>query len=61
VLGTEPYTEQLKVWPTAGRHILAHHDDRTVVVYQAYRSSIGRHAAQHGKGGVQYPGEPDPE
>jgi hypothetical protein len=54
VLPTEPYTEQVKLWPKAGRHILAHHDDRTVVVYQAYRPSIGRRAAQHGTFGGDF-------
>ena len=47
-LVTEPYAEQVKVWPEEGRHILAQYDDDTVIVYQAYRPSIGRHAAEHG-------------
>ena len=45
---TEPYLDQRERWPRAGRHILAQYDDHTVVVYQAYRPSIGRYAAEHG-------------
>src|SRR5688500_16930208 len=47
-LATEPYQEQLKRWPRSGRHILAQYDAGTVVVYQAYRPSIGRMAASQG-------------
>jgi hypothetical protein len=47
-LATEPYPEQVKAWPREGRHILAHFDDETVVVYQAYRPAIGRFTAEHG-------------
>lgn len=45
---TEPYTAQAARWPARGRHILAQFDDASVVVYQAYRPSIGNHAATHG-------------
>ncbi|MBO0724214.1 MAG: DUF4291 family protein [Blastocatellia bacterium] len=44
---TEPYLEQLNRWPRSGRHILAHFDHSSVTVYQAYRPSIGLHAAKH--------------
>src|ERR1700729_2363965 len=54
VLLTELYTEQVKIWPKTGRHILAHYDDRSVIVYQAYRPSIGRYAVQHGKFGGDF-------
>ncbi|MFO0850348.1 MAG: DUF4291 domain-containing protein [Gemmataceae bacterium] len=54
VLVTEPYVEQVKVWPQAGRHILAQFDDDTVVVYQAYRPAIGRFAAEHGQFGGDF-------
>ncbi len=47
-LPTEPYVEQTKRWPSEGRHILAHFDDRSIIVYQAYRPSIGRFAIEHG-------------
>jgi hypothetical protein len=44
---TESYTQQAMTWPSEGRHILAQHDDATIVVYQAYRPSTGRYAAEH--------------
>jgi hypothetical protein len=47
-LATERYSEQAKHWPPEGRHILAHYDDHTIVVYQAYRPSIGRFTMEHG-------------
>jgi hypothetical protein len=47
-LETEPYLEQLRRWPSTGRHILAQFDDEAVIVYQAYRPAIGRFAAEHG-------------
>jgi hypothetical protein len=47
-LATLPYLEQLPGWPAVGRHILAHSDEETLVVYQAYRPSIGRFALEHG-------------
>ena len=46
-LRTEPYLAQVQRWPQAGRHILAQFDADSVAVYQAYRPSIGRYAAQH--------------
>jgi hypothetical protein len=53
-LVTEPYSEQVNVWPKEGRHILAQYDDNTVVVYQAYRPSIGLYAAEHGTFGGDF-------
>jgi len=47
-LATERYVEQVSRWPAEGRHILAHHDAETIIVYQAYRPSIGEHAIKHG-------------
>src|SRR6516165_261028 len=47
-LATEPYSEQAKRWPPEGRHILAHYDDHSLIVYQAYRPSIGRFTLEHG-------------
>ena len=47
-LETKPYLEQVRCWPTQGRHILAQFDDDSVVVYQAYRPAIGHFAAEHG-------------
>lgn len=53
MLATERYEAQTARWPARGRHILAQFDDASVVVYQAYRPSIGRFAAtnQHFRGG----------
>src|SRR5262245_14925623 len=45
-LDTEPYVGQVACWPRQGRHILAHHDAETVVVYQAYRPAIGTYAIE---------------
>ena len=53
-LRTEPYRDQDARWPARGRHILAHFDDTTVVVYQAYRPSIGHYAATHGRFGGEF-------
>jgi hypothetical protein len=46
-LPTEPYLVQARRWPEAGRHILAQFDASSVVVYQAYRPSIGHYVARH--------------
>ena len=47
-LVTEPYKDQVAAWPKEGRHILAQFDDHTIIVYQAYRTDIGRFAAGNG-------------
>lgn len=44
-----PYAEQCERWPRHGQHILAHHDDETIVVYQAYRAEVGEYAIRHGR------------
>lgn len=41
---TEPYLTQRDRWPTQGRHLLAQYTAETIIVYQAYRESIGRFA-----------------
>lgn len=54
LLQTAPYLEQRAAWPASGRHVLAQYDEDTVVVYQAYRPSIGSAAVvsqQFGGGG----------
>jgi len=43
------YEEQEKTWPSKGRHILAQHDDHSIVVYQAFKPEIGHYAAIHKK------------
>jgi Domain of unknown function (DUF4291) len=53
-LAAERYLDQVKTWPTEGRHILAHFDADTIVVYQAYRPSIGRYAIGHGAFGGEF-------
>lgn len=47
-LQTEPYLTQVARWPSSGRHVMAQFDEQSVVVYQAYRPSIGHFAAEHG-------------
>lgn len=51
---TEPYSEQIKVWPKEGRHILAQFDSDTIMVYQAYQPSIGRYVVEHGRFGGDF-------
>jgi hypothetical protein len=46
-LQLEPYMTQIARWPSEGRHILAQFDEQSIVVYQAYRPSIGHFAARH--------------
>ncbi|MCE9574160.1 MAG: DUF4291 domain-containing protein [Deltaproteobacteria bacterium] len=51
---TAPYREHAATWPAAGRHILAHHDADTIVVYQAYRPAIAEHAVRHQRFGGEF-------
>lgn len=53
-LPTERYIDQVKHWPNSGRHILAHYDDDTIIVYQAYRPSIGNFALRNGHFGRDF-------
>ncbi len=47
-LEVESYVAQTeRHWPTSGRVILAQFDEQSVVVYQAYRPSIGHFAAEN--------------
>jgi hypothetical protein len=50
----ESHAAQAARWPVRGRHILAQYDDDSVVVYQAYRPSIGCFAATHGYFGGEF-------
>jgi len=50
----EPYVTQVQRWPPAGQHILAQFDESSIVVYQAYRPSIGHFAATHGYFGGEF-------
>ncbi len=47
-LEIESYITQKQRWPTEGHHILAQYDDESIIVYQAYRSSIGLFAVDNG-------------
>lgn len=51
---TSCYAQQAQQWPAEGRHILAHYDDETILVYQAYRPEIGNFAAKHGYFGGEF-------
>lgn len=53
-LTTEPYSDQVARWPKDGRHILAHYDTETIIVYQAYCPSIAGHALRHGAFGGEF-------
>lgn len=48
-LATERYFAQEARWPTQGRHILAQHDARAIVVYQAFRPDIADAAVRAGR------------
>jgi hypothetical protein len=45
---TTSYIEQKTKLPKIGRHTIAQFDEEGVIVYQAYRPSIGNFAATHG-------------
>jgi Domain of unknown function (DUF4291) len=47
-LATASYAEQIKCWPQTGQQILAQFDDETIIVYQAFRPSIGQFAVENG-------------
>ncbi len=53
-LKTEKYIDQLTRWPKGGRHILAQHDEHSIIVYQAYRPAIGLYAAKHQQFGGEF-------
>ena len=47
-LPVESHVAQRARWPQEGAHILAQYDDESVIVYQAYRPSIGQYAIENG-------------
>jgi hypothetical protein len=51
---TEPYLTQVDRLPKIGNHILAQFESRSIVVYQAYRSAIGKFAATQGYFGGEF-------
>jgi hypothetical protein len=54
MLITTTYSEQILRLPESGRHIIAQFDDEGVIVYQAYRPTIGNFAANHGYFGGEF-------
>jgi hypothetical protein len=48
------YNDVAAGWPSKGRHILASHDEDSVVVYQAYRPAIGLYAARNQRFGGEF-------
>ncbi len=54
MLTTQRYLDQLAFWPPSGRHILAQYDTETIIVYQAYRQSIGSFVIDHGYFGGEF-------
>uniref|UniRef100_A0A0B7BML8 DUF4291 domain-containing protein n=1 Tax=Arion vulgaris TaxID=1028688 RepID=A0A0B7BML8_9EUPU len=49
------YTKQASEWPSSGQHILAQFDEKSVVVYQAFKPSIAEFAVKHQRfGGPGY-------
>jgi hypothetical protein len=53
-INVAPYLIQNAHWPQSGQHILAQYDDTSIIVYQAYRPSIGHFAARHGYFGGEF-------
>lgn len=54
-LATELYRIQSAEWPASGKHILAHFDGESIVVYQAYLPETALYALRHGHfGGPTY-------
>ena len=51
---TLPHAQQARTWPASGRVILAQYDAESVIVYQAYRPSIGRFAVEHQRFGGDF-------
>lgn len=48
------YRQQLGKWPQTGRHIMAQFDQNRVIVYQAYRPTIGDFAISHQRFGGEF-------
>ena len=50
----ERYETQLINWPDQGNHILAQHNNESVVVYQAYGPDIGKYVIENGEFGGKF-------
>ena len=48
MISVQDYNDQVTLWPAEGRFILAHYDDLSVIVYQAYRVEIAEYAIKKG-------------
>jgi len=46
-LELEHYSTQKGKWPSSGHHVMAQFDDKSIIVYQAYRPAIGLFAVEH--------------
>jgi hypothetical protein len=44
---TELYHEQQRRLPSGGQHLIADHDDDTLIVYQAFKPAIADYAVRH--------------
>ena len=53
-LPLEAYPSQASRWPTTGRHILAHFDDASIWVYQAFNPTIADQALAEGRFGSAF-------
>ncbi|KAK3585331.1 hypothetical protein CHS0354_004597 [Potamilus streckersoni] len=47
LIDTELYSAQVELWPREGKHIIAQYDDNSIIVYQAYNSSIAEYAVEN--------------
>lgn len=54
LLTTVPFLDQKSRLPKSGKVILAQYDSDSVIVYQAYRPSIGHFAAKYGRFGGEF-------
>jgi hypothetical protein len=48
MISVQDYNDQVSLWPAEGRFILAHYDDLSLIVYQAYRVEIAEYAIKKG-------------
>ena len=53
-LKVKKYLEQMVEWPSEGKHILAQYTESYIVVYQAYKPSIGEFAVRNQYFGGEY-------
>lgn len=54
ITAVEPYADQAALWPQKGQHILAHYDEETITVYQAFKPSIAEYAVQNQQLGGEF-------